>query len=71
MAFMPGWSFNFVYKDEDGGFYTTSCSESTGSFASVDDLFKSQELKREGSYFVVKEGVYSYSRYHSHWTKCK
>lgn len=73
MAFMQGWSFQFVYKDESGNLYTSSCSEATGTFATVDDLFKNKNLGEsdEKSYFVVKEGVYSYSKYHSHWTKCK
>jgi hypothetical protein len=71
VAFFDGRDFKFVYKNDDGQLITSPSAITNLKLASVDDLFKSKDLKVEKIYYIAKEGVYTYEKYYDTWYKMK
>ncbi|MEJ3719171.1 hypothetical protein WGM54_14210 [Paenibacillus polymyxa] len=69
MAFMQGWEFVFAHKESENKLKLSESLNKNVPLASVDDLFKDKTLGIEKTYFVVKEGVYSFSIMHGTWFK--
>jgi hypothetical protein len=71
MAFMQGWEFVFAHKESENNLELSESLKKNIPLASVDDLFKDKNMGFEKTYFVVKEGVYSFSVMNGTWFKSK